>query len=74
MFIEIHSLGQINSTVNSEILFNDFMLNQESYLICIILLLILIKIFSPVISDLPYDLFKLTMHTMQTFVADAGKL
>ena len=28
--------------------------------------------FSPIISDLPYDLFKLTMHTMQTFVADAG--
>jgi len=28
--------------------------------------------FSPIISDLPYDLFKMTMHTMQTFVADAG--
>ena len=30
--------------------------------------------FSPIISDLPYDLFKLTMHTMQTFVADAGHI
>jgi len=28
--------------------------------------------FSPIISDLPYYLFKTTMHTMQTFVADAG--
>jgi len=28
--------------------------------------------FSPIISDLPYTLFKSTMHTMQTFVADAG--
>jgi len=28
--------------------------------------------FSPIISDLPYSLFKTTMHTMQTFVADAG--
>ena len=28
--------------------------------------------FSPVISDLDYDLFKIPMHAMQTFVADAG--
>jgi len=28
--------------------------------------------FSPVISDLEYSLFKLTMHAMQTFVADVG--
>lgn len=28
--------------------------------------------FSPVISDLDYNLFKMTMHSMQTFVADAG--
>jgi hypothetical protein len=28
--------------------------------------------FSPIISDLEYPLFKSLMHTMQTFVADAG--
>ena len=35
--------------------------------------MLILSYFSPIISDLPYDLFKMTMHTMQTFVADAGK-
>ncbi len=28
--------------------------------------------FTPVISDLEYGLFKVTMHVIQTFVADVG--
>jgi len=28
--------------------------------------------FSPIISDLPYPYYKMVMHNMQTFVADAG--